>query len=275
MFWKDSGKSAARRFTLIELLVVIAIIAILAAILLPALQQARERANATKCISNLKNVQTIGRMYMDVCREFWPMGQLNGGFLGYQVDFARAKICAGPTVKSERWTHYNPIFHCPKMPLNFHPDVVAAFQGYGSPIANWQTKHPTYPYLCLSSPALSRNAESESSATRTDISPSERVLMLDTGYTWPNAGESSPAQCLFNSSAGTVGDIWNNFAYPLHGGRLNVATYGGNVITVAPQELPTLYAPYNVSGSDERANTFSKEGNVYVAVGTRTKITVQ
>lgn len=121
----SDSKGIFRRFTLVELLVVIAVIAILAGMLLPALNKAKLKAQAILCTSNLKQVGLTLGMYADDNNEYFPApypptteypGYYNYGNwaklvveLGYFGRKNHLNIDAPGTMK---------ILRCPSLPVN-------------------------------------------------------------------------------------------------------------------------------------------------------------
>ena len=110
LFLQSCGNGKRSKFTLIELLVVIAIIAILAAILLPALNSARESGRKAACLNNLKQLSTFAAMYAQDFDDYLPESAIGSA----QVFRKRLSpyYKPEPTTYSGEDTGSN-VFYCP------------------------------------------------------------------------------------------------------------------------------------------------------------------
>lgn len=129
-------------FTLIELLVVISIIAILVALLLPALSRARESANQVRCKANLRQVGTAANAFANDYDGGFPERHAYGYVFSFDAPVgtdARTQFMGVGRVLSEDYIRGwdGRVFYCPSMPTNFQGD-------YESGTYGWKQNFPHY-----------------------------------------------------------------------------------------------------------------------------------
>lgn len=190
-------------FTLVELLVVVGIIAILAALLTPALASAKRKAQALQCTSNLRQIGLASLMYANDHTEGLPgaygyMGWSAGGGVGFietqrDIQFVLAGYLGGTNSMDSR------VWVCPLAAKYGYPN--GGLFKFGAPDA-WGFRHNiTYRWNGTRTTGGLSDSTPDVSDLNTPLSmvrtPSKAALMWDVPDTPPSAHGEDKVNCLY------------------------------------------------------------------------------
>ena len=248
-----------RSFTLIELLVVIAIIAILAAILLPALQSARERAHSSSCVNNLKNLSTIGLTYIQDHRGFWPGPNYNLPSASYIGQLALAKYVNTPVGNKKndgKWSNLHKAdlkgFYCPKRGFNAKYAALTNID-YRNVQVYASVYNPSGRAWCINfysdfNDAYATKEDCKARANRFAVSLSQVIWMADAKtfyFSGVGAAVRTHRLCIWENGANTTTPDGYNFITPEHNGRLNISKVDGSVESTSLEAISAnIYVPF-------------------------------
>ena len=221
-------------FTLIELLVVIAIIAILAAILLPSLQSARERGKASGCINNLKQIGTAFNMYRDDFGD-WVRPATQPGASNYERDWYKHISNYNKIIgKSYGLTYYKNktigSFVCPSEGVEFNVDNTNLYYGHTHYIINAHFCGGSY---SGNIPSYMRKARKRTAAQK----PSQVMLVMDskTGNNYRTPGSEGFAYRHGRPDTRKLNAATSNDG--VGKGKCNSVALAGNVVTADWNEI--------------------------------------
>jgi prepilin-type N-terminal cleavage/methylation domain-containing protein len=218
-------KPGRKKFTLIELMVVIAIIAILAAMLLPALNQAMEKARGIKCVGNQGQVYKAFLFYSDDSDGYLvpAYGDVDswGGSMYWPKRLADHKYMTNVLKPDSR---------CPSLKLKTESN-------YGEHYANMLYSNGSK----ISAPRYVGLPQSPSPPQSKPVKPEAFMMIVDSLLS------SLPQQTTYIQWTGSNSFGPNRVIHMRHGGRANIATAAGNAVSctiddVGAQFLESSYA---------------------------------